>query len=282
MAENNDAKGIPETYFEHEAHPPAAAMEPGAPLKKSAGCAAQPLPSNAQSPTWDSPASTTPCGAVETDNLFIAAPVAPAIRQQTMVSTVRYGVTPHLEIRWGLPGRIRQSGAGTRPLAGTTDQWLGACLRFHDQGQNTPDLAFDYAIKIPTANPAKGFGSGYVDQLVTLIASRDFGPNHLDFNAVATIAGTSAGHDAASQFGLAFTRTINPRFMATLEAFGGPQPGTPEKYGAVLAGGSLAIRPWLALNGAYSQAFTAGSPHSQIFAGFIYTLRPRTLSSIRP
>ena len=146
---------------------------------------------------------------------------------------------------------------------------------FHDQGPGSLDLAIDYAVKIPTANPAKGFGSGYVDHLVTFIASRDFGPHHVDFNAVGTIAGSPQGRDGAPQFGMAYTRTLQGRFLATFEAFGGPQPGTTDRYGAVLGGGSWSLRPWLALNGAYTRAFTGGSPRTQSLAGFIYTFRPR-------
>jgi len=191
-----------------------------------------------------------------------------------MLTTAKYGVTPHFEVRWGLPGHMMQSGGGTRRLNGTADQWVGACYRFRDQGRWIPDLALDYAVKIPTANPAKGFGSGYVDHLATFIASRDFGQNHIDFNTVGTIAGSSQGHDGAVQFGIAWTRPVNAKLLWTIEAYGGPQPGTSDRYGAVMSGGAWSVRPWLALNGGYIRAYTAGSPREQYLFGFIYTLRP--------
>src|SRR4051812_41292376 len=69
-------------------------------------------------------------------------------------TTAKYGLTPRLELRWGLPGRVFQGGSGTKHLAGTTDQWLGALYHFRDQGRSIPDVALDYGIKVPTGNPA--------------------------------------------------------------------------------------------------------------------------------
>jgi hypothetical protein len=159
-------------------------------------------------------------------------------------------------------------------LVGTTDQWVGVCYRFHERKGGIPDLAFDYAIKIPTANPAKGFGSGYTDHVGTLIASEDAGSTHFDFNATGTVAGGSRGHEGAAQFGLAVIRHLSSKFLGTLEAFGGSQPGTSNRYGAALAGGSWGFRPWLAVNGAYVRAYTGASPRQQFLLGMIYTIRP--------
>jgi hypothetical protein len=168
---------------------------------------------------------------------------------------------------------MMQSGGRAR-WVGTTDQWIGACYRFHEQQGLVPDLAIDYAIKFPTANPAKGFGSGYIDHVGTFIASTDAKSTHFDFNAAGTIAGASGGHDAAAQFGLAMTRHPLPKLLGTLEAFGGSQPGTSDRYGAALLGGAWSFRPWLALNGAYVRAFTHASPRQQFLVGINYTMRP--------
>jgi hypothetical protein len=249
-------------------------LEPGSPVKTSDGCSATEIEPNSMSPTWDTQAETTPCGALETDNLLVRQPVGPGVWQQTLTTTLKYGLAPRLEVRWVPPGRASQAGGGTVRLGGTTDQWLGALYRFHDQGRRAPDMALDYAFKIPTANPAKGFGSGFADHQLTFIASRDLGPNHLDLNVVGTIAGAATGSDGAAQFGMAFTRSFSSRLLGTVEAFGGPQPGTSDRYGALLAGGAWGIRPWLAINGGVTYAYTAGSPRQQYLMGFIYSMRP--------
>jgi hypothetical protein len=271
------AEELPERNSTEGAASPApfkVTLEPGSPVKASDGCSATEIEPNSMSPTWDAQAETTPCGALETDNLLVRQPLGAGVWQQTMTTTVKYGLAPRIEVRWVLPGRISQTGEGTPRLGGTTDQWLGALYRFHDQGRWAPDLALDYAFKIPTANPAKGFGSGYADHQLTLIASRDLGPNHIDLNVVGTIAGAVAGSDGAAQFGMAFTRSFSARLLGTIEAFGGPQPGVSGRYGAVLAGGSWGIRPWLAFNGGLIHSYTAGSPRQQYLIGFIYSIRP--------
>jgi hypothetical protein len=249
--------------------------ERGAFVKKTDPCAEIGIESNAAAPNWDSPAVTTQCGALEMDSLLVAQPLGEGVLQRTIATTAKFGVTPRFELRWGLPGHIIQNGFGSTRLTGTTDQWFGSCFRFHEQREHIPDLAVDYAIKIPTANPAKGFGSGYTDHAVTFIASEDRGSNHVDFNAVGTVAGGRRGHDGSAQFGMAMTRHFARKLLGTLETYGGSQPGTSDRYGAVLAGGAWALRPWLAVNGAYARAYTAASPRQQMFAGFIYTTRPR-------
>ena len=192
----------------------------------------------------------------------------------------KFGLTPRLEVRWALPGHTMQSADGEQ-LVGTTDQWIGACYRFHEQGEQVPDLAIDYAMKIPTANPAKNLGNGYTDHVGTFIASADGRSAHFDFNAAGTASGSGRGFDGAAQFGLAVTRHLLPKLLGTLEAFGGSQPGTSNRYGAVLAGGAWGFRSWLAVNGGYVRAYTASSPRQQFLVGLIYTTRPVLVGSRR-
>ncbi len=246
--------------------------EPGFPVKTS-GCDGSGLENNAAIPIWDTPASTTPCGALETDQLFSIQDMGGGVHQSTISSLARYGVTPRLELRWGLPGRARQTVAGKPAVSGTTDQWLGACYRFRDQGSRGPDLAVDFAIKIPTANPAKQLGSGYYDELLTLIASRDLGTTHVDFNAAGSLTGGPGRRDGAVQLGMAVTRPVSRKLLGALESYGGTQPATSQRYAAVLVGAAWSLRPALALNAGYARAVTAGSPREQILGGFIYSFR---------
>lgn len=237
-------------------------------------CADPAMQPNSMSPTWNRQAGTVQCGALETDNLAVLQPLGGGVSQWNVGTTAKYGVTRRLELRWGLPGRNYQGGNGSPQQAGTTDQWLGGLFRFHDQHRRIPDLALDYAFKIPTANPAKGFGSGYADHVFTFIASRDRGPNHIDFNTVGTVAGGPGGHQGAAQLGLGFSRSFAHHLMGTIEAFGGSQPATRDRYGAAFLGGAWGLRPWLALNGGGIRSYTAGSPRAQYMLGFIYTVRP--------
>ena len=93
-------------------------------------------------------------------------------------------------------------------------------------------------------------------------------------NAVGTLAGGARGREGAAQFGLAVTRPINRKLSAILEGYGGPQPGTPDRFGAVFAGATYALRPALVFDCAYTRTYTAGSPRAQVSIGITRALRP--------
>jgi hypothetical protein len=255
---------------------PAALIALRVPQPKADACALTDVAANATRPAWDYAASSTQCGVVETDYGFLHQPIGAGVSQQMMVASIRYGLTPKLDIRWSSTNQIWQSGGDLPALQGVGDQWLGTRFRFHEQGRLMPAMAFLYAAKIPVANPAKGFGSGFVDHQFLLIASRDLGKNHFDFNTVATVAGAARGHGGAAQFGLAYTRPVNKKLSAILESYGGPQPWTADRFGAVFAGATYTVRPQLVLDCAFSRTFTAataGSPRQQVLFGVTYARR---------
>jgi hypothetical protein len=244
------------------------------PAAPADACEAAETTANPTRPAWDYAASTTQCGFAETDYGFLSQPMGGGIRQSMLVTSLRYGVTPKLDLRWGLTNRIFQSGADGPSLQGVGDQWLSARYRFHEQGRLTPAMAFLYAAKIPTANPTKGFGSGFADHQLIFIASRDLGRYHLDFNTVGTVAGERQGHEGTVQFGLAVTRPITRKLSCIFESYGGPQPGTSDRFGAAFAGATYTLRPQLVIDGACTRTFTAGSPKQQVLFGITYARRP--------
>ena len=224
-------------------------------------------------PYWDSGAATTQCGNIETDFGWASLGMGAGVRQRMLVSSVRYGLTQHMDLRWGLVNHITQDGGDIPSIAGVGDQSLSATYRFYEQGHWMPAMAFGYGFNIPEANPDKGFGSGFFDHQFLFIASRDLGPIHLDFNTVGTLTGEEHGHDGAAQFGLAATRQVTKKLALILESYGGPQAGTTDRFGAVLTGGTFNLRPWLVLDGAFAQSYTAGSPRQQIFVGLTCSRR---------
>jgi hypothetical protein len=238
-------------------------------------------------PTWDYPALTTQCGIVETDYGWLDQPMGASVSQRILISSVRYGLTPRLDLRWGLTNHISQSGGDSRTLEGVGDQWLSVRYRFHEQGRAMPAFAFLYGAKIPVANPGKGFGSGFVDHQLLFIASRDLGKYHLDFNIDGTVVGKQHGHDGAAQFGLALTQPLTKKLSAILENYGGPQPGISDRFGAVLMGASCTLHPQLVIDGGYTRAYTAGSPRQQVLVGITYAKRsgiaplPRGSATVR-
>jgi hypothetical protein len=244
-----------------------------APSEPADPCGLAEAAANPTRPAWDYAASTTQCGVLETDYGFLGQPIGGGVTQRMAVSSLRYGLTPKLDLRWGLTNRVFQSGNDTPSLQGVGDQWLGARYRFQEQGRIVPAMALLYAIKIPMANPAKGFGSGFADHQMIFIASRDLGHYHLDFNTVGTVVGEKSGHDGAAQFGLAVTRLVTKKLSAILETYGGPQPGTSDRFGAGFAGATYTLRPALVIDAAYSRTYTAGSPRQQVLFGMTYARR---------
>jgi hypothetical protein len=253
---------------------PAASLVLAAPAEPADPCSAAETTANPTRPAWDYAASTTQCGVVETDYGFLDQPLGGGVGQRMLVTSLRYGLTPKLDLRWGLTNRIFQSSAGTSSLEGVGDQWLSTRYRFLEQGRVAPAIAFLYGVKIPMANPVKGFGSGFVDHQLIFIASRDLGRYHLDFNTVGTIVGEKHGHDGAAQFGVAITRPFTKKLSGILESYGGPQPGTADRFGAGFVGATYTLRPQLVLDGAYTCTYTAGSPRQQILFGVSYAKRP--------
>jgi hypothetical protein len=237
-------------------------------------CLLAEVTANPTRPNWDTSASTTQCGIIETDYGWMSQPMGSGVNQWMLISSMRYGLTPKLDLRWGLTNHINQSGGGTQSLEGVGDQWLNARYRFVEQSKWMPAVAFDYGFKIPMANPAKGFGSGFVDHQFAMIASRDLGKYHFDFNTVGTVVGGKQGHDGAAQFGLALTRSVTPKLSWIAESYGGPQPGTSNRFGAAFAGASYILRQTLVMDIAYSRTYTAGSPRQQFLFGFTFAMRP--------
>jgi hypothetical protein len=252
---------------------PAASLVLAAPAEPADPCSLAETTANPTRPAWDYATSTTQCGIVETDYGFLGQSLGGGVGQRMAVTSLRYGLTPKLDLRWGLTNRIFQSGGGTPSLEGAGDQWLSTRYRFHEQGRIVPAMALLYDAKIPIANPAKGLGSGFVDHQLIFIASRDLGRYHLDFNTVGTIVGERRGHDGAAQFGLAVTRPVTKKLSCILESYGGPQPGTSDRFGAGFAGATYTLRSQLVLDGAYTRTYTAGSPRQQVLVGVTYARR---------
>ena len=230
-------------------------------------CTSPEVVANPTRPNWDNSTTTTQCGVLEGDFGWIDQPMRAGVRQQQVVTSLRYGVTPKLDVRIGMTNWIGQFGSETETQNGAGDQCYSVRYRFAEQSQMFVSLAVLYGYKLATASPAKGLGSGFGDHTLTLLASRDQGKYHLDFNVAGTIAGTEDGHEGAAQYGLALSRPLTKKLAMVLESYGGPQPGTTDRFGANLVGASYVLNPRVVLDVAYARTYTAGSPRSQLMAG---------------
>lgn len=250
----------------------AAALEPGLSATTPDPCASPEIAATPSRPNWTAGAATTQCNVLELDFGWMFQPMGHHAGQRLFPASLRYGLTPRMDLRWGLPGPIEESGGVTR-VRDMTDQWFSVTYRFLEQRRRTPALAIGYGIKTPAADPTKGFGTGYVDHQFVFIASRDLVRAHVDCNVVGTLAGSAAGNNGAAQFGLVLSLPVASRLTWLLETDGGPQPGTPDRFGAALTGASWAFRPWLIFDAAYTRVYTAGLPRAQYTAGITWARR---------
>jgi hypothetical protein len=244
-------------------------------------CSALELTAAPSRPLWTAGAATTQCGVLETDYGWLWQGMGGGMRQTAAAMSVRYGLTPRLDVRWGVPAHLAQSGGGMPALEGVSDQSLSLTYCFKEQGVRTPAMALGYGFEIPTGNPAKGFSSGYVDHQLAFIASRDVGKLHFDFNTVGILAGGPGGLDGAAQYGLVLSIPATRRLLWLLETDGGSQAGTADRIGQALAGLQWSVRSFLVVDAGYTRAYTAGSPRQQFTAGWTWSSRPGAVALAR-
>jgi hypothetical protein len=165
---------------------PSAAIERGIPSAVTDACLLPEIAAVTMRPTWTSSAATTQCGVVDSDSRWQWQTMSRGISQTMLLSSLRYGLTPRMDIRWGVPGPLIQSRDDSSALQGSQISRLvylivskiseGGCRRWRSTMES----------KVPTANPSKGFGMGYIDHQFTFIASRDVKRTHIDFNTERT------------------------------------------------------------------------------------------------
>ncbi len=258
-----------------EASAPALGVEPVrsiAPAAADDPCTAEVVSQPAR-PMWTAGAQTTQCGVMENDLGWHWMGMGGGVHQQGLTSSERYGITRRLDLTWALPLRVVESGGGLPEEGGITDMAVSAMYQFQQQTQRVPAMAVSYGVTIPTANPAKGFGSGYADQGVAFLASRDVRQVHFDFNVAGALEGGPEGYEGAAGLGLVMAVPVRRNLGWLLEADGGAQPGTEDRLGQGLTGISWALRPNLVADAAYTRAWTAGAPRQQFTMGVTWAHR---------
>jgi len=130
--------------------------------------------------------------------------------------TARVGLTDWIEARVGTDGFVTQSD-GTLRQNGLGNTQIGAKLRLWADPGGVPVLSVLPTINFPTANPAKGFGSGDRDYLLALLTGTDIGRHwHADVNYGIGAIGAGGGqphfpqHLASISVSVAATDNLNP------------------------------------------------------------------------
>jgi Putative MetA-pathway of phenol degradation len=96
--------------------------------------------------------------------------------------TARVGLTDSLEMRFGTDGLLTESD-GVTHATGFGNIQIGAKLRLWAEPGGPPVLSILPAVNLPTANAAKGLGSGSADYTLAVLTGADVGRHgHVDVN----------------------------------------------------------------------------------------------------
>ncbi len=186
---------------------------------------------------------------------------------QNINGLIRYGLLRNFELRFG--NNPVESDGG---VAGFGDSSAGFKLRFPGDRKSLPVLAVQYTATIPTAG--NGLGSAAVGHSAGILASKDFGRHHLDFNETIQWVGKSRGGFDRNYFtALAYSYAINYRIGFSEEIAGFSR--TNSEIGAtltILQALNFNVSPRLVLDGGCYIAPVGDLPTVTFFGGVSYAV----------
>jgi hypothetical protein len=184
--------------------------------------------------------------------------------------TARLGVFEWLEARFGTDGFVTQADEFGR-VHGVGNVQLGAKLRLWADPGGLPVLSILPQVNLPTADSAKGLGSGLADFTIALLTGTDIGRHgHVDANygigaiGSSDIDGRFVQHLISVSASAAVTENWNPYFEAfwfSRQDAGGP-PVTSIDAGAIYQIGTR-----YAVDGGAQFGLSAEAPRFAVFAG---------------
>ena len=249
-----------------------------------------PIEVNPNRPTFATPARTTQYGVAE---LEFGVQQSYLHRGRTAFSSptlLKLGVATDFEVRISTNGFLDLGAPGAAAVTGAADFALGAQWCFARRALAGADWAVQATHKFATASSRRGLGSGAADTTLGLFASRDFGPNHVDVNALVTWlgvpAGSGGGHDGQPAGAVSVSHELSDTwsFGGELYAIG----GTPHNERVVSNLWYVAYQPFgrLVLDTGVDVGLTRGAERVSLFAGLTWGigrfLRPHPLSRTRP
>lgn len=243
-------------------------------MGKQTGCYADSLVANPNRPTVANPADITQYGVLELEYGWDRIWPQRNVDQTTLEGLLKFGLLCDIELRWTTTSFLSQTTDGVTEQ-GFGDNWLGPQVRIYKQTRRVPSLAFSYAVKIPSADSAKGLGSGQVDHSLTFLASKDVGHVHFDFNATQFWLGRQVrrGFDRNNQLNLTFAFPLLGPLQFQGEFYGDTEVnGSTPGFASSLWALTYTVRPRLVIDSGYEATLTAGGPHRHVFVGVTYSI----------
>lgn len=216
-------------------------------------------------PTVTNTAETTQYGVLE-----IEFGIYSAARQQALQGLLKFGLLHDVELDWA--GNPWQHDASAH-YVGVGDDYPGIRWRFLHQAKRRPTVTVEYSAKLPTAGPVEG--SGEVDHIVTLLASKDLPARfHVDANlGYAFLGRTGGGFDHTWQPTGTLSYALTTKWQLALEFSGATRanaatPAVTQNLWAV----SYSLRPRLVLDSAVQFRLAGNVPGAVYLGGFTYSI----------
>ena len=216
-------------------------------------------------PTVTNTAETTQFGVLE-----VEFGISAAARQQSLQGLLKFGLLRDVELDWA--GNPWQHDASVH-YVGVSDNNPGLRWRFLHQAKCQPTLTVEYSAKLPTAGPVEG--SGEVDHIVTLLASKDLPKRfHVDANlGYAWLGRRGGGFDHSWQPTGTAAYALTKKWQVAMEFSGATRanaftPAVTQNIWAV----SCTVRPRLVLDSAVQFRVTGNVPRAVYLGGLTYSI----------
>jgi hypothetical protein len=231
-----------------------------------------PIEVNPNRPTFATPALTTQDGVAEVEFGLEQSDLRDGGDLFSSPFLLKLGLLKRVELRIGGNGLLHESAPGESSGTGYGDTTLGVQWTYWPKGPLGIDEALQVTVKIPTADAAKGLGSGETDVLVMLILSRDIGAYHADVNLLTTWLGRPGGEgsDAQPAGTLSVSRTLSGHWSLTGELYSiGDTPQNAFILSNLWAVG-YKVSTRLVLDAGVDVGLSHGAPRISFFSGLTY------------
>jgi len=164
-------------------------------------------------PTVSNPAEFQKPGVLQLEAGYNANFHAPGVQvQQDVPLALRFAVNKRLLLEFDADSPSSQTVNGMR-TTGAGDTQLGIQVVLQHEKESRPGFAVAYYVKLPTADSAKGLGTGRVDHNFIALLSKKVGGTTMDFNAIWLVSGrtTDTGHASSGQGAFAVSRNLTSR-----------------------------------------------------------------------
>ena len=188
--------------------------------------------------------------------------------RQNVNGLLKFGLTKNLELRFGNNPMQRESG-----IAGFGDSGAGFKYKLVEEKNWWPTFSVIYTFIIPTATA--GVGVGATGHSAGILASKDYGKHHFDFNETVQWLGrpNASGFDRNYFTALAYSHPIAGKwgFTSEIAGFSWTNPASPATMTLMGAATYSVSRRFIVDTGIYVAAY-GNLPRVTFFSGITYSV----------